>query len=165
MAKKESVKGIKAKSQWQANVKAKLLQNEQMARETTLEQMRLRAQKARETFLSNAQKRAEGRERQLNALGEGRATQSLESPMPSSWVDQLGYDPSTLTLTAVLSGKQYYWRPVPESVYLLWEKGLNSCKTNDPTGQKRWYRGKNPSLGATWWKTIMRNLAGKRVMK
>lgn len=159
----KDLQNIKTKSKWQKNVKAKLLAEQKLARETLLTERRERARKAREAFVIKSQLKQANKEKQILGAGKGRATQSEASPMPSSWVDSLGYDEPTMTLKATLNGKDYFWRPVAKSVFLLWESGLATCRTNDHSGKKRWYKGKNPSLGAMWWRSVKKHLVGKRV--
>lgn len=92
------------------------------------------------------------------SLGKARAKRNAISPMPSSWVQAIGYDDTTEILYAALGDsldpsppKDYYWRPIPLATYTIWIGGMAACTTNDPSGHNRWRPGKRPSLGAAWW--------------
>jgi hypothetical protein len=74
--------------------------------------------------------------------------------MPSSFIDALDYfGPAggTGNVVAELSGKQYTFLNVPESIFNRWWEGKASCTTDDGNGtirHMRWVQGKTPSLGA-----------------
>jgi hypothetical protein len=92
-----------------------------------------------------------------------RAKMVAQSPMLSSWVKELGWDELTQTIAARLGNKWYYWQGDGLiNVYLTWSRGLAICKTDDPTGQSRWYMGKSPSLGAAYHQ-MKYYLAGRNI--
>jgi hypothetical protein len=124
--------------------------------------------------------------------GKARAKANSRLPqnwiIQSSWVKALGYDKKTKILYAALGDsemgkpvKDYYWQPVGELIYIVWRAARSRCKTyeNKKAGRhgsirtvsrrakgvplQRWEPGKTPSLGATWWYTVGRQLAGKAI--
>jgi hypothetical protein len=76
--------------------------------------------------------------------------------MRSSWIRNFTYDNSNHTLYMTThKGKTYSWDNIDPD--LAWQciRGNAACTTNDRL--KRWWIGKNPSLGAAYW-TYLRNL-------
>ena len=94
--------------------------------------------------------KAAAKQARVFGAGKSRSRRAVHSPMPSSWVDGIGYDAKTGILTAILSNFEYKWEGVTSSMYYGWIAGNYACKTNDPTGRHRWYITKRPSLGATF---------------
>lgn len=76
--------------------------------------------------------------------------------MKSSWIRNFTYDNHSHTLyMTVHTGKTYSWDNVDPQVAWNCIRGNATCTTNDRL--KRWWVGKNPSLGAVYWK-YLRNL-------
>jgi hypothetical protein len=67
---------------------------------------------------------------------------------PSSWIGGIGYDAKLRILQVELNGSLYTYMDCPEWIYIGLDRGLATCVSRDPTGQNRWWPGKNPSNGA-----------------
>lgn len=76
------------------------------------------------------------------------------SHISSSWISTYSYDPYTKVLYMVTRGKMYSWFNVSEETAQKVLEGQASCRTDDPTGQGRWFVGKTPSLGAAFWQLL-----------
>lgn len=75
--------------------------------------------------------------------------------MKSSWIRNFTYDNTNHTLyMTVHSGKTYSWENVPADIAWNCIRGNATCTTDDKA--KRWWIGKNPSLGASYW-TYLKN--------
>lgn len=80
---------------------------------------------------------------------------TLVSGAKSSWIRAYAFDNHTKTLYMTThKGKTYEWKNLPDSIAVQVVNGLASCTTDDPTGKKRWFVGKNPSLGAAFWQIL-----------
>ena len=85
---------------------------------------------------------------------------TYHTAMKSSWIRSYAYDPRTKTLfMTTLKGKTYSWSDIDANTAALCENGMASCRTADPTGMRRWWPDKTPSLGAAFWQ----HLRGKTV--
>lgn len=121
-----------------------------------------RARVAREAKAAKkAQKEALKQKRQLNA-SKARSTRLSKSPFPSSWVHKIGYDPKTKTLSAKLGRRMYYWSPIEQDEFDEWARADYKCRTDDPSGRRRWYPDKTPSMGATWHQFVKSRVINKR---
>jgi hypothetical protein len=104
-------------------------------------------------------------------LGKARAKATAVSPMPSSWVQKIGYDKQTKIMYALLgetihgnTPADYWWDNVEATTYWAWYGAFATCRTTDTkVNPPRWRRGDNPSLGAAWWYIVSPKLKGKRL--
>lgn len=55
------------------------------------------------------------------------------------------------------NGKTWEYPNVPEEIARKCIYGEASCTTDDDSGRKRWWVGKNPSLGAAYWTYIRKH--------
>jgi hypothetical protein len=79
-------------------------------------------------------------------------TKQTRSSLSSSWVREFTYDSLTTVLYMTTKrGAVYTWNRVPKDIALACVGGDATCRTDDPTKQHRWWVGKNPSLGASYW--------------
>jgi hypothetical protein len=72
--------------------------------------------------------------------------------MRSSWVEWFEYDENTRVFTMKVKGNNtlYTWDNIDPRTALLAQRGA-TCKTDDPTGKRRWWPNKQNSLGAAYW--------------
>jgi len=83
--------------------------------------------------------------------------------MPSSWIEKYEYNNSTQVLTMfVQGGNRYEWGGIPPTLAQQILGGAAVCRTDDPTGQGRWWHGKHPSLGAAYWRYLRPLGPGRR---
>lgn len=131
---------------------------EDSARQMVREQAAQTAREARSA-------RAKAKEKRNLDLGKARNMKTLDghTRISSSWVDGIQYDEPTKTLSAILNGVVYHWRPIEKKVYTMWWAAFAACRTDDPSSQHRWWKGKIPSHGAAWHYLVSRFLRGKRV--
>ena len=90
----------------------------------------------------------EAKRRKIKWKRLARSQLARGAQLSSSFVSELIYNYFTGTVNVLLSGKKYSFFNVPEALFNAWKEGVATCSTDDPTGQKRWEIGKNPSLGA-----------------
>lgn len=74
--------------------------------------------------------------------------------MKSSWVKAFVYDNLTqrLFMTVYRSKKVYVWENIDPVIAWNCIRGNATCTTDDR--KKRWWKGKNPSLGAAYWQYL-----------
>lgn len=82
--------------------------------------------------------------------------------MKSSWIRSFAYDNRTQKLyMTVHTGKTYSWDNIDPMMASQILRGDASCTTEDPTGKRRWWISKNPSLGAAFWQYLKNFSGGK----
>jgi hypothetical protein len=74
--------------------------------------------------------------------------------IPSSWIRAVDYDMNTGRLDIKMNQKWYSFHNVSVRNYQKFINAKVSCVTDDPTGQRRWWKGKKPSLGAAYHRYI-----------
>lgn len=85
----------------------------------------------------------------------------LEPSMPSSNVHSFGYDPQTGRLLVKFNGKTerdagpiYGYEGVPEVIFDLFRRGAVPARTDGQNRWGKWWKGKNPSAGASLYTLI-----------
>jgi hypothetical protein len=78
-----------------------------------------------------------------------------ERKLSSAAVNGMTYNTKTKELIVKFnSGAVYLYEDVPEDVYQRFSKGKASAKTSGQNEFGTWWVGKNPSLGASFWKEV-----------
>lgn len=86
---------------------------------------------------------------------------TLSRPMPSSNIHSFGYDDKTGKLLVKFQGDYpqqngpvYGYEGVPPMIFELFKRGAVSAKTDGQNKWGKWWKGKNPSLGAAMYSLI-----------
>lgn len=87
--------------------------------------------------------------------------QPLTEAMPSSNVEGFAYDDKTGKLLVRFLGKHpnrngpiYAYGGVPRVIFDLFQKGAVPARTDGKNAWGRWFKGKNPSMGASMYTLI-----------
>jgi hypothetical protein len=87
--------------------------------------------------------------------------QQPEGQIPSSNINRFAYDPKTKSLLVKFQGDYpqengpvYQYSNVPEQIFEVFRRGAIPAKTNGQNRWGRWWRGKSPSLGASFYEAI-----------
>lgn len=87
--------------------------------------------------------------------------QEQQGQIPSSNINRFAYDPKTRSLLVKFQGDYpqengpvYQYSNVPEQVFEVFRRGAIPAKTNGSNRWGRWWRGKSPSLGASFYEAI-----------
>lgn len=85
----------------------------------------------------------------------------LARPFPSSNIHSFGYDDKTGKLLVRFQGEypnqdgpMYGYQGVPKQIFELFKRGAISAKTTGHNEWGEWWKGKNPSLGASMFELI-----------
>jgi len=109
-----------------------------------------RPKKSKSRFTIALKAKAIEKEEELKSLGVTKAS------MGSSWIEYYEFIPHIQNgdignfYMKVLRGKKYKWENVSRDEANQAIGGNATCTTNDPSGRKRWTKGKSPSLGAAF---------------
>jgi len=72
--------------------------------------------------------------------------------MASSWIRKYDYNNETRVLTLITKdGRRYTWNGIDSDTAGKILRGDAIARTNDPSGRRRWWINKTPSLGAAYW--------------
>lgn len=93
---------------------------------------------------------------QTNPQAAPQSVQGIEkAPLQSSNIYGFRYDPkSGRMLVRFQGGSIYEYEGVPNVIFNLFQKGAIPAKTNGQNQYGRWWRGKEPSTGASFFELI-----------